>query len=65
VVCLSNKPWLAAGTAYFGYLHKLRRDIAQLERAHGCTRVRAASRKTESVAGHQRPARFQPRARLP
>jgi hypothetical protein len=25
--------WVAAAIAYFGYLHKLRRDIEQLERA--------------------------------
>jgi hypothetical protein len=27
--------WIASGIAYFGYLHKLRRDIAALERARG------------------------------
>ena len=27
--------WIIGGTAYFGYLHKLRRDIAALERARG------------------------------
>lgn len=32
--------WLIAGVAYFGYLSKLRRDIAQLERARSYTYVR-------------------------
>jgi hypothetical protein len=27
--------WVAAASAYFGYLHKLRRDIEHLERARG------------------------------
>jgi len=27
--------WSMGGIAYFGYLHKLRRDIAALERARG------------------------------
>jgi drug/metabolite transporter (DMT)-like permease len=27
--------WIFGGIAYFGYLHKLRRDIAALERARG------------------------------
>jgi hypothetical protein len=27
--------WVMGGIAYFGYLHKLRRDIAALERARG------------------------------
>jgi hypothetical protein len=27
--------WLVGGAAYFGYLRKLRRDIAELERARG------------------------------
>jgi hypothetical protein len=35
VFALAGASWLAAGVAYFGYLHKLRRDIVQLERALG------------------------------
>jgi hypothetical protein len=27
--------WIGGGIAYFGYLHKLRRDIAALERDRG------------------------------
>jgi hypothetical protein len=27
--------WILGGGAYFGYLHKLRREIAALERARG------------------------------
>jgi hypothetical protein len=32
--------WLVVGVAYFGYLNKLRRDIAQLERARSYTYAR-------------------------
>jgi hypothetical protein len=32
--------WLAAGVAYFSYLHKPRRDIERLERARSYTYVR-------------------------
>ena len=35
VFALAGASWLAAGVAYFGYLHKLRRDIVRLERALG------------------------------
>ena len=41
----------AAGTAYFGYLHKLRRDIAQLERARFYTGIRRLP--LESIVGNQ------------
>jgi hypothetical protein len=35
----------AAATAYFAYLHKLRRDIERLERARFYTRVRRFPRE--------------------
>jgi hypothetical protein len=44
IFAVAAATWFAAGTAYFGYLHKLRRDIARLERARGYTRVRRFSR---------------------
>ncbi len=36
--------WVVGGTAYFGYLHKLRRDIEELERnrRYGVVRAQAA-----------------------
>jgi hypothetical protein len=40
VFALAGASWLAAGVAYFGYLHKLRRDIVQLERALGYSSTR-------------------------
>ena len=40
VFALAGASWLTAGVAYFGYLHKLKRDIVQLERALGCSKVR-------------------------
>jgi hypothetical protein len=35
VFAAAGATWIAAAIAYFGYLHKLRRDIEQLERARG------------------------------
>jgi len=40
IFALAGASWLTAGVAYFGYLHKLRRDIAQLERALRYSEVR-------------------------
>lgn len=40
IFTLAGATWFAAGAAYFGYLHKLRRDIEQLERARFYIRVR-------------------------
>jgi hypothetical protein len=40
VFAVAGATCFAAGTAYFAYLHKLRRDIAQLERSRFYTRVR-------------------------
>jgi hypothetical protein len=40
IFALAGASWLTAGVAYFGYLHKLRRDIAQLERALRYSKVR-------------------------
>ncbi len=40
IFALAGASWLMAGVAYFGYLHKLRRDIAQLERTLSYSRVR-------------------------
>ena len=40
---VAGASWLTAGVAYFGYLHKLRRDIVQLERALGYSRIRRSS----------------------
>jgi hypothetical protein len=37
---VAGATWLAAGVAYFAYSNKLRRDIAQLERARSYTYVR-------------------------
>ena len=35
VFAAAGATWIAAASAYFGYLHKLRRDIEQLERVRG------------------------------
>ena len=40
IFAVAGATWLAAGVAYFGYLYKLRRDIAQLERALCYSRAR-------------------------
>jgi hypothetical protein len=34
---VAGASWVVAAGAYFGYLHKLRRDIEALERARGVT----------------------------
>jgi hypothetical protein len=34
---VAGASWVVAAAAYFGYLHKLRRDIEQLERVRGYT----------------------------
>jgi Flp pilus assembly protein TadB len=43
VFALAGASWLTASVAYFGYLHKLRRDIVQLERALGYSSSRHSS----------------------
>ena len=43
IFAVAGASWLTAGVAYFGYLHKLRRDIVQLERALGYSRIRRSS----------------------
>ncbi len=40
IFAVAGATWFAAGVAYFGYLHKLRRDIVRLERARSYTYVR-------------------------
>jgi hypothetical protein len=65
IFAVAGATWLAAGVAYFGYSNKLRRDILQLERALGYTRTPSAFRRTDQARRDQRPALFQPRARLP
>ena len=72
--------WIAGGTAYFGYLHKLRRDIEALERDARLSTALPDKSAATSDAGSRivrlecrhamaedvkPPARFQPRARLP
>jgi hypothetical protein len=40
--------WVFGGTAYFGYLHKLRRDIAALEHGRRYASIRAHVKAAEN-----------------
>jgi hypothetical protein len=43
IFAVAGVSWLTAGVAYFGYLHKLRCDIMQLEHALGYSKIRRSS----------------------
>jgi hypothetical protein len=47
---LADACWVASGTAYFGYLRKLRRDIEELERNRRYGVVRSAVESSLSPA---------------
>ena len=64
IFAVAGATWPAAGVAYFSYLSKLRRDIVRLERARSDASV-WRYRQTDRARRDQRPALFQPRARLP
>jgi hypothetical protein len=64
IFAVAGATWLAAGVAYFSYLGKLRVDIVRLERARSDASV-WRYRQTDRARRDQRPALFQPRARLP
>ena len=40
--------WVVGGIAYFGYLRKLRRDIAELERGRGYASIQARVKATDT-----------------